>query len=337
MGLTCSNPSSTVGDIPNHHLPNKRWKKKSDAYRLASNAGVPDPEIYHFLQRSVQLTQQYQLALQEQQNNSLQEPEEVEARSAQSKPSSLVLGGQYHLLYKQQQQSPKSPHTFEDLVTSTYATSSPPQEQRPPNKKAQHRLGGAKSAAANSSTPSTAALKWPHSLHHKQSIQYTLSLYDIQFRTKLIMRRHGCRPNYEEGHSGTHIYAIRWPMKTRKAAGRAGGEMIILDDMDEFFWFQQQGHRSEWEASTEDGPAPVAVAVDAAPRPLLPPEPAVANSSSVTLSTDHLFHASTMALPPKRKGRLSSGGWNEYWRCSVFCRCFSPILARSMHHQWSIG
>jgi hypothetical protein len=306
MGLTCSKPSSTLGDLPGGPN-NKRWKKKSDAYRLASNAGVPDPEIYHFLQRSVQLTQQYQLALQEQhQQCSIQEPEEVEGRPAQPKASSssVVLGGQYHLLYKQQQQqSPKSHHTFDDLVTSTYATTAQqPQEQRPPSKKAQHRLGGSKSAT-NASSPSTAAMKWPHSQNHKQSIQYTLSLYDIQFRTKLIMRRHGSRPNYEEGHSGTHVYAMRWPMKTRKAA--TGGEMVILDDMDEFFWFQQQEHRSEWEASTEDDPTPVtAAAVVEPPRPLLPPEPALANSSSVTLSTDHLFHASTMALPPKRKGML---------------------------------
>lgn len=332
MGLTCSKPSSTLGDLPNHPS-NKRWKKKSDAYRLASNAGVPDPEIYHFLQRSVQLTQQYQLALQEQQECNLQEPEEVESRPTKPK-SSLVLGGQYHLLYKQQQQSPKTHHTFEDLVSSTYATTSPqqPQEQRPPSKKSQHRLGGAKSAAAQS-TPSTAALKWPHSLNHKHSIQYTLSLYDIQFRTKLVMRRHGSRPNYEEGHSGTHVYAIRWPMKTRKTHVDAAspGEMVILDDMDEFFWFQQE-HRSEWEASTEDeAPATVSAVVDATPRPL--PEP-IANSG-VTLSTDHLFHASAMALPPKRKG-ASCCGQNEH--DSLFWRFFSrKFLSLCIINQWSTG
>lgn len=328
MGLTCSKPSSSTLDFPTSS--GKRWKggKKGDAYRLASNAGVPDPEMYHFLQRSVQLTQQYQLALQEkqqqQQKESIAEVETegggVEGRPNQQQQSKnaasvAVLGGQYHLLYKQQQ-SPKTQHTLEDLVASSYVATSPPQEQRPPSKKKKNqqlRLM-TKSGVHVSGAPSTGTspLKWPH--QHKKSLQSTLSLYDIQFRTKLLLRRHGARQNYEEGHSGTHIYALRWPMKTRKATdissstGGGSQEMVLLDDMDEFFWFQQQDqqeHRSEWEALTEDEPV-AAVAVDP-PRPLLPPEPVLTNSSSVTLSTDHLFHASTMALPPKRKGMLMYG------------------------------
>jgi hypothetical protein len=176
--------------------------------------------------------------------------------------------GQYHLLYKHQQKLPRS------LTPST--TSSPPSTRRRRSPPAP--LDTSEDGQIENFRPITT-----------DDDQESLSL-------RLVVRRHQVRAS-DEGMTGTHIYAVRWPRHSPlQLSGVARPEQYPQNmrvDVEEI------NNKAKPTRTTD-----TATTMNTKASPASPASPPflMCNSSSNNSSVDYLFHPSTLAAPPKKQG-----------------------------------
>ena len=113
---------------------------------------------------------------------------------------------------------------------------------------------------------------------------------DNHYPTRLLIRRHQVR-SCEEGVSGTHIYACRWPVDQEQCPTNIN--------------IHQESAPASPAANliiSEPPPPKPSSAAKRASNKSTTPSTTENISSASPPSVDHLFAASTMAAPPARKG-----------------------------------
>lgn len=283
MGLTCSKSATDAVNPPSNE----------------TDLGLPDKELYEFLQRSVQLTQRQPLHPQS------------------HRP---LAAGQYHLLYKQQQllQNPS-------------------------------RVNGDDDDDEALTEDATVCERYP---------------------TRLLVRRHAVRPT-EEGVSGTHIYAVRWshsesdddvndrkinvrpeqspPTSTAKNLPTpplytaTSTTITNIRTSPPPLLSSVSSHSNNPNLQLEDrkrrgvvtSSSTVVQKTDATMTTTTTDDPNRAALPSFQLPMDHLFQASTMAAPPKRKGTYkqllySSSDWLVSSSFTVYTDWLNEFLVVSL-------
>ena len=140
-------------------------------------------------------------------------------------------------------------------------------------KKQQQRQARQQSQQPQSTTSTTLQLQLQHrqdsaAFDDKQQHRSTMP-----YSSRLVVRRHALRPA-EEGLSGTHIYAVRWPLQAPLLLGRPAAQEQSP------YITTTTTHSNNHYSNTPFQPTPV-------------PDPA---------AVDALFHPKTLAVTPQEEG-----------------------------------
>lgn len=213
--------------------------------------------------------------------------------------SNRFIAGQDHLLYKQQ-------HKFGRSNSDTSVTV---------RKRSQAQTGVSALipfSAHNEQSPlqSVQNLASVEVDHSKKTLGASVS-----YNTRLVIRRHVIR-SAEEGVSGRHIYAVRWPRNTPLQL--TGQSTLSIQPPQEQSPYNASTDRSQRRQQSSNN-SPTSQTRASAPQQIPARPKAIATSKNVSTVAarssggvigpslvDSFFHASILASPPRRKGTFSS-------------------------------
>lgn len=201
---------------------------------------------------------------------------------------------------------------------------------------------GVVSVVSSRSSSKTTKDAWMLTEHHNSSnTSYHSPPTTDKFSTRLLFRRYSVKAA-EEGFSGTHIFAVRWNGNTSTFGGGqeqcphdgGSGSDEIHTDYDTTKTDEFVSEKKTLLLRQEDRPPKTTLHAEDDPRQQQQQQ----GAQDPILSINHLFQPSTMATPPKRKGRFILfsncsllAGW---FRFVVLC---SNLLLLPVVHCCTVG